>query len=511
MKNKIIQRIKSTNCFLFTMMIVLCSCFLSVTAQENEPHLFNLNPETGNKAMENIPYIYPADPLVKQKLDNWQDMKFGLMICWGPYSIWGVVEGWSICSCGEDEWVERTGPYANDYEEYKRQYKMLPQQFNPVKFNPDKWARAAQEAGMKYLVLITKHHDGFCMFDSKYTNYRITDPSVPFHVNSKANVVKEVFGSFRSEGLSIGAYFSKADWHHTDYWGPEWAMPNKRVNYNTRKYPERWQRFKDFTYNQIEELMTGYGNVDILWLDGSWVNAFPSEELERMAATRRIWNEDIDMARIAQMARSHQPGLIVVDRFATYASGSDVYENYRTPEQQIPDNPLSYPWETCMTMTGSWAYRPDDIYKPTRQIIHMLVDIVAKGGNYLLNIGPGPDGDFNERAYQRLEEIGQWMNINNEAIYSTQVIAPYKQGKVCYTSKKDGALYGIYLADEGEAMPAEILLKGITAPKSAKITMLGVSGNCKWKQMDEGVAVTVPASARKSSLPSYAWTIKISK
>lgn len=484
MKNQIITNQKRDNVkkLVLTLTLLIC-CFLPITAQDNG-------------------YVYETDPLVLQNLENWQDMKFGFMMHWGAYSIWGVVESWTLSS--EDMgWNNR--PSNKSYTQYRQEYEMLPQYFNPVRFNPDKWAKAAKDAGMKYMIFTTKHHDGFCMYDSKYTNYKITDTSVPFHTNPKANVVREVFESFRNEGMTIGAYFSKPDWHHPDYWAPEWATPDRNVNYNTRKYPERWQRFKDFTYNQIEELMAGYGKVDILWLDGGQVRPFPSEEAERNAAQRRLWNQDIDMPRIAKMARSHQPGLLVVDRTV-----GGLYENYRTPEQEIPDKPLSYPWETCMTMTKSWSYTPGDIYKPTRQIIHMLVDIVAKGGNFLLNVGPGPDGDIDETAYQRLAEIGQWMKINSEAIYSTRSIAPYKQDKVCYTSKKDGTLYGIYLADEGEAMPADILLKGITAPKQAKITMLGVSGNCSWKQTGEGVVVTVPASARKRSPSPYAWAVKIS-
>ena len=168
------------------------------------------------------------------------------MICWGAYSIWGDVESWALCS---EDWEWNKRPPGKSYIDYKKEYEMLPQYFNPVRFQPDKWATAAKDAGMKYMVFITKHHDGFCMFDSKYTGYKITGLSVPFHTNPKANIVKEVFQSFRNEGFSIGAYFSKPDWHHPDYWAPEWATPDRNVNYNTGKYPERWQRFKDFTYN----------------------------------------------------------------------------------------------------------------------------------------------------------------------------------------------------------------------------------------------------------------------
>jgi len=454
------------------------------------------------QAQENSPYVPETDPLVTAKLSEWQDLKFGLMMHWGAYSQWGVVESWSICS--EDEpWCARRGPYGHDYTEYKKQYERLQTTFNPEKFNPDRWVKAAKAAGMKYVVFTTKHHDGFCMFDSKYTDYKITAEATPFHSNPRANVAKEIFSAFSKENFLIGAYFSKPDWHCPDYWAPEWATPNRHVNYNTKKYPERWQKYKDFTFNQIEELMTGYGKIDILWLDGGWVRPFSSEEEEKEAAKAGRWNQDVDMARIAKMGRTHQPGLIVVDR-----SVAGIYENYRTPEQTVPDKPLSYPWETCMTMASSWSYVPHDRYKPAGLIIHLLVDIVAKGGNYLLNIGPGPDGEWHEEAYERLEEIGKWMTVNGEAIYGTRPVEPYKQDKVCYTSKGN-TIYGIYLPEINEVIPQTILLKGIQAKTGAKVSLLGVKGNCKWRQTPDGVEVTVPSAALNNPELKYAWTVRI--
>ena len=201
-----------------------------------------------------------TDPLVLAKLAQWQDWKFGLMMHWGPYSQWGVVESWTLCS--EDEpWCRRT---MDNYVEYKKAYEALPRTFNPAKFDPAKWAAAAKAAGMRYVVMTTKHHDGFSMSDTKQTDYRITSPDVPFHTHPKANAFRAVLDAFRAQGFGTGAYFSKPDWHHPDFWAPYWATPDRNVNYSIDRYPERWQRFRDFTYRQIEEIVSGYGPLDIL-------------------------------------------------------------------------------------------------------------------------------------------------------------------------------------------------------------------------------------------------------
>lgn len=442
------------------------------------------------------PYVPVTDSLVLRKLDRWQDWKFGFMMHWGTYSQWGVVESWSICS---EDWIKR--PTGISYCDYKKKYEALPKTFNPIKFDPDVWAGVAKDAGMKYVVFTTKHHDGFSMFDTKQTDYCITAPDVPFHTNPRANIAKEVFASFRKQSFGIGAYFSKPDWHHPDYWAPEWATPNRDVNYDTRKYPERWQKFVAFAHRQVGELTSEYGPVDILWLDGGWVN--PGSNPDAIVGGSDVpWPQDIDMPGLAALARKNQPGLIVVDR----AVGGP-YENYRTPEQQIPDTPLPYPWETCMTLGDSWSYVPNDRYKSARQIVHMLVDIVAKGGNYLLNVGPDANGELPSAAVARLAEIGTWVKSNGEAIYATRPVAPYRDGKVCLTHGKDGAIYAIYLLDEGEVIPRTIALKNMVPAQGATIRLLGSDAELKWQRDGSGARIVLPETVAANG---YAVSLRIS-
>lgn len=450
---------------------------------------------------EELPYVPETDPAVVQKLDEWQDWKFGMIIHWGPYSQWGVVESWSICP--EDEGWTAHNPKMS-YFEYLQKYEALGKTFNPTHFAPEKWAKAAREAGMKYLVFTTKHHDGYCMFDTRQTDYRVTAPDVAFSKNPRANIAKEVFEAFRKEGIHAGAYFSKPDWHSDAYWWNYFPPRDRNVNYDVKKYPERWNQFKQYTYNQIEELMTGYGKLEILWLDGGWVRPLRQQTQESLSWSKTPpQDQDIDMGKIAKMARSHQPGLIVVDR-----SVHGPYENYRTPEQQIPDKPLSYPWETCMTMGGSWSYVPNDKYKPVGTLIHNLVDIVAKGGNYLLNVGPGPDGELHEAAYTTMKGIGEWIKVNGAAIYGTRAVAPYKDGKVCFTRKKDGSVYAIYLLDDQEKLPATITFKGLKPARGAAMQLLGASGKLGWKTVGDTVTVSIPEKLRQQAW-NYAVAIRI--
>lgn len=452
-------------------------------------------------------YVVPSDTLVQVKLAQWQDIKFGLLMHWGTYSQWGVVESWSICP--EDEgWTERRGPYSGSYFGYKTAYENLQTTFNPTQFDPDKWATAAKDAGMKYVVFTTKHHDGFCMFDSKETDYKITGAKSPFASNPKSNVAKEVFSSFRKQGFMIGAYFSKPDWHNEHYWWPYFPPKDRNVNYDPKKHPEQWNAYKDFTYNQIKELASGYGSVDILWLDGGWVRPFSSIDTSVDWQKSIPFNQDIDMAKIAKMARSYQPGMLVVDRTV-----AGEYENYVTPEQQVPNEPLGHPWESCLTMGNSWSYVPNDHYKSSTELVSLLVKIVSRGGNLLLNVGPSPQGDFADTAYSRLKEIGAWMKTNSEGIYNSKPLPPYSSANVYLTQTKDGkTAYAFYLAENGDdvTLPAQVAIEGFSiSNKKATVSLLGFKEKLKVKQDGSKLVIDIPAKLQGKALAKHAVTFKI--
>ena len=470
----------------------------------------------GQAIYESKRYVPETDPQVLQKLEEWQNIKFGLLMHWGTYSQWGIVESWSICP--EDYgWCERKkGSNPDNYFEYKKEYENLQTTFNPVKFDPSKWAEAAKYAGMRYVIFTTKHHDGFCMFDTKYTDYKITSDKCPFHTNPKANIAKEIFDSFREKGLWTGAYFSKPDWHSPYYWDPYFPPLDRNVNYDPAEYPDKWEKFVEFTHNQMMELMTDYGHMDIIWLDGGWVakeskgsiTGWYDRQVDKTKTgflKHKIVSQDIRMDEIVKKMRKKQPGLIVVDRAV-----HGINQNYLTPENRVPEKTLPYPWESCIISGGGWSYTPNAKYMSGREGIHMLVDVVAKGGNLLLNIAPGPDGTWQQGAYDLLKEYGDWMKVNSEAIYNSRPIEPYKENNICMTEQKDGTVYFIYLAKEGEnKMPAEIRITSHKPANRAKVTLLGYSKKLKWKSDGDGFVVTIPEALRNDPPSKYAWTLKV--
>jgi len=365
----------------------------------------------------------------------------------------------------------------------------LKKDFNPTRFDPQAWALAAKSAGMRYVVFTTKHHDGFAMFDTKQSDFKIS--AGPFASDPRADVAKYVFDAFRKQNFMIGAYFSKPDWHSEYFWWPKYATPDRNVNYDIRKYPWRWNKFRTFAYNQIQELMQQYGSIDILWLDGGWVRPLETvtDEVRAWGAPIPEFSQELDMPRIATMARAAQPGLLIVDRTV-----HGPYENYQTPEQSIPKTKLDHPWEACITLGGAWGHVPNDHYKSSTKVIHSLIEIVAKGGSLLLGVGPAPDGTLNSLQVQRLTEIGAWLEVNGNAIYGTRTANQERDGETFFTRGKDGSRYALVRLPENQPVPDKLQWKGNVPVKGAKVTLLGYASPVKWEQKDGVVTVTIPAA-----------------
>lgn len=451
----------------------------------------------GNIHPQSAKYEWPTDTQVREKLDKWQDQKFGMIIHWGLYAVPGIIESWALCS---EDWIDRDSTIS--YNDFKTWYWGLKKDFNPVNFDPDSWAKAGKEAGMRYVVFTTKHHDGFNMFDTKQTNFKISDG--PFKSNPKSDVAKYVFDAFRKQDFMIGAYFSKPDWHSEYYWWPKYATADRNNNYDIRKYPWRWNQYKQFTYNQIGELMHNYGSVDILWLDGGWVRPRETVNEEVLSWGARIpeWSQDIDIPKIAAMARKAQPGLLIVDRTV-----HGPFENYQTPEQRVPATKLDYPWESCMTLANNWGYVPGDKLKSAAKVIHSLIEIVAKGGNLLLGVGPKPDGTLQPEVVQRLQEIGRWMDKNGAAIYNTRTTNFYKEDSIFFTKQKSGSLtYALVCLPESKLIPAVISWEKNIPQKGSSMQLLLTGEKLKWTYDGKKVTVNLPASLLKSkeNMPALA-------
>ena len=415
-------------------------------------------------------YVWPTDPQVLTKLKHWQDQKFGVLMHWGLYSVPGVVESWSICS---EDWIVRERKPT--YEEDKAWYWSQKDSLNPVNFDPSKWADVMKKAGMKYMIFTTKHHDGFCMFDTKYTDFSIAHG--PFGKDPRHNIAKEVFNAYRNKGFMIGCYFSKPDWHCKWFWNPYYATPNRRINYKKQQRPDWWQNYRKFTQNQLNELTTDYGNIDILWLDGGWITG-----------------DEIGLDTILVDARKRNPGMISVDRTIRGKN-----ENYQTPEQGIPAKQLDIPWESCITLSHAWGWTPNAKFKSPNKVIGILSEIVAKGGCLALGVGPKADGTLQPEVVKNLLQIGNWLNKNGQAIYSTVNAAHYNDGKVWFTADKNGkTLYAIYALEDGEKTPKTITWTE-NKPKG-KLILLQNGKSVKYTVNGNQVTVTLPSGLKNEPL-----------
>jgi len=332
----------------------------------------------------------PETPEQKEaRMKWWTDARFGMFIHWGLYAL-----------PGRHEWVKKYERMTN--EEYQKYFEM----FNPDLYNPREWAKMAKQAGMKYAVITSKHHEGFCLFDSKVTDYKATNTP------ARRDLLKEWVEAFRAEGLGVGFYYSLIDWHHPQYTidrnHPQSA--NTEEEYAKLNQGRDMNIYRQYLKDQVREILTQYGKIDIIWLDFSFANT-------KFGKGRKDW----DSENLLKMVRQLQPQIIVNDRLdlMDVEGGWD----FRTPEQFKPRewvkmNGKRVPWETCQTFSGSWGYFRDEMtWKNTKQLLVLLIETVSKGGNLLLNVGPTARGVFDYRAQERLKDMGAWMQTNNPSIY----------------------------------------------------------------------------------------------
>jgi alpha-L-fucosidase len=323
-----------------------------------------------------------------QRMKWWTDARFGMFIHWGLYAL-----------PARHEWVKNRERMTNE------QYQKYFETFNPDLYNPKEWARMAKAAGMKYVVLTAKHHEGFCQWDSKYTDYKVTN--TPFG----RDVIKEYVEAYRAEGLKVGFYYSLIDWHHPDY-TIDRVHPQRVENdadYEKLNASRDMAKYREYIKNQVRELLTNYGEISIIWFDFS----FPGKNGKGRA--------DWDSEGLLKLARSLQPGIIVDDRLdlADMEGGWDFVSPEQEKVAKWPErNGKRIPWETCQTFSGSWGYYRDEAtWKSPAQLIELLVESVSKGGNLLLNVGPTARGLFDDRAQASLKAMGEWTRLNGRSVY----------------------------------------------------------------------------------------------
>ena len=333
--------------------------------------------------------------------------RFGMFIHWGLYSM-----------PGRHEWIRNYEEIPNeDYEKYF-------EQFNPDLFNPKEWAKAAREAGMKYFVITTKHHEGFCMWDSKYTDYKVTNTPCG------RDLLREIVDAFRAEGLKVGFYHSLIDWHHPDFTVDNVHPLRNRPDRAKLNEGRDMARYREYLHNQVRELLTEFGKIDIIWFDFSYPQ----------------WGEDgkghadWDSEGLVRMIRELQPGIMINNRL-DLPGGGDVI----TPEQNTPDDPVTdengnpVVWEGCQTFSGSWGYHRDELtWKSAKQCIDMLINHVCRNGNLLMNVGPTSRGYIDHRAMERLKAYAEWMKYHSRSIYGCGMAEGLVEPRDCrYTYNRE--------------------------------------------------------------------------
>jgi alpha-L-fucosidase len=414
-------------------------------------------------------YLHETQVQTDPRMKWWHDARFGMFIHWGIYSVpAGIYKGQDVPGIGE--WIMNTAKIpVEEYETYAKA-------FNPVKFNAAEWVNTAKDAGMKYIVITSKHHDGFSMWGSKVSKYNIVD-----YTPYGKDVLKALSDECRKQGIKLCFYHSIMDWHNPDANSDNWD-----------KYREEYLK------PHIRELLTGYGKLGVLWFDGEWIKEWTEEQ------GKDLYN----------FVRNLQPDIIINNRVGKGRQGmqgmnkdSTATGDFGTPEQEILSSSSAFPWESCMTMNDTWGFKLHDTnWKSAETLVKNLADITAKGGNFLLNVGPTSEGLIPAASVERLKEMGEWLKLNGEAIYGVKQLKNYREGKdIRYTMSSDGKNIFAMLFNPPVK---QITMNQIKPAENSVIRMLGTNEALPWKWDDAtGLTIEIPDSI---ALPcKYVWVLKI--
>lgn len=401
------------------------------------------------------------------RMEWWREARFGMFIHWGLYAI--PAGEWNE-GTNHAEWIRTTAQIPLEkYDEF------LPE-FNPTKFDANTWVKMAKDAGMKYITITSKHHDGFALYDSQISDYDVM--STPF----KRDILRELADACRIQGIKLCFYHSIMDWHHPDY------LPRRNWEKGRSAEGADFPRYVDYMKSQLKELLTEYGDIGVLWFDGEWEDTWTHEQGVELYDYVRSFQSDIIINNRVDKGRQGMQGL---------TAEGDFKGDFGTPEQEIPDTGLpGIDWESCMTMNGHWGYNKNDHnWKSTEDLIQKLADISSKGGNFLLNIGPKADGTFPQESIDRLKAIGNWMKVNGESIYGTSA-SPFEHlpwGRVTQKASKNNTRLYLHVFDWPTNQ--KLRLGGIKNKAIRAGLLASPSTMLDFKRQEDALEITLPVKS----------------
>jgi len=435
---------------------------------------------------QQINYLEESEEDFNKRMEWWRDAGFGMFIHWGPYAVpAGIYKGDSIEGIGE--WIMHRAPVpVEEYEQFAAR-------FNPVKYDAGEWVGIAKDAGMRYIVITSKHHDGFGLWDSEVSDYDVMD-----FAPIRRDLLAELKTACDEQGIALAFYHSIMDWHHPDAQAPHYPTYNTKEKMN----PNFNQYYEEYLKPQVGELVEKYDPA-ILWFDGEWIPEYTHEQGMDMYNYVRNLKPDIIINNRVDKGRRGMQGMN--DEKSNFAG------DFGTPEQEILEGTSAFDWESCMTMNDTWGYKSyDNNWKSARMLIHNLVDIAAKGGNYLLNVGPTSEGLIPEPSVERLKEMGEWIRINGEVIYNSRSLKNYNENdSLYYVTNKDGSeVFAVATAWPG----SELSFARIAPAEGSEIFMFGYDQPLEWSKGEDGYTrIVIPSELQEpENRPcNYAWTFRI--